>query len=265
VPEVGCAQHWSARQRSQCVGRRRYIADPGAGGRGSLRHPCCPRPARPVVIARIVAFECRRIDAEFCPPRSIGSGRIRYVDKDITLWVSLQPHPADQIGQLGDSGHSILDRVGRLVSADEGIPHFDDEMCWPVLISLPRNLERGSAQLLPIHSLPRGKGAAGRPPSLSWLSLYRAPQNRHAPARCQETWQPRALPNRPLSRGRSVSMRIAQRGAWRVRFVRKPPRPWRRRMAQAPRRLHCRPAPGRTARHSLPFSTRTARNRRWPG
>jgi hypothetical protein len=41
--------------------------------------------------------------------------------------VTLQPHLADQIGQLADPPQSILDREHRLVGADEWIPNLDGE------------------------------------------------------------------------------------------------------------------------------------------
>ena len=129
------AQHWSARQRSQCVGRRRYIADPGADCRGSLGQPCRPRPARPVIAPRIVALECRRVDPEFRPPSSLGGDRIGYIGKHVRFGCRSSHIRQIRSANSPTRRQSVLDRVGRLVFADEWIPHLDDEVVGRILIS----------------------------------------------------------------------------------------------------------------------------------
>ena len=123
------------RRKAQC------IANQVAGRRDRLSHPSCPCPGRSIIIPRIVALGRRGIDPEFCPPLPYGRGRIGDIDKGLSLWMSLLPHPTNQIGQLVDACHSILDGADWLIGTDKRVPHFDDEDGCAVLICLPRDLK----------------------------------------------------------------------------------------------------------------------------
>jgi hypothetical protein len=106
-----------------------------------MRHSRRPRPARAIIISRIVASESRRVDPEFRPPLSVGCNRIGHIDKYISLRMSLQPHTTNQIGQLADACQPILDRISQLISTGERIPYLNDEVGRSILIGLPRDLE----------------------------------------------------------------------------------------------------------------------------
>jgi hypothetical protein len=69
---------------------------------------------------------------------AIAHVRVRDIHEQVLLLVAAQPHLTDQVHKLIDPTQPCLDRRYRLISGDEGAPHFEGEAACAVFTGAPR-------------------------------------------------------------------------------------------------------------------------------
>ena len=110
---------------------------------GTIEAPC------------VVATVCRGIDAKFRPLEFFGPICVWCICEHVPLWMPPKPHLVYQVGKSLHTSHRMFYCGGQLVAASEGVPYLDDKGIRFTETSLPSDLQRRSAQPVPIHLLPR--------------------------------------------------------------------------------------------------------------